>query len=246
MMELVRVQNYEEMCDLAAERIIRVVKETESPVLGLATGATPTGVYEKLVSDHRQNGTSYRHVTTFNLDEYVGLGPEDATSYFFYMMEHLFRHIDIPVGQTHIPDGLAKNPEEECVRYEREIEEHGGIDLQILGIGRNGHIGFNEPGTPFSSKTHVVKLTESTREANRPFFDGKDQVPTHAITMGLSTIMKSKKIVLLANGKMKAPVLHRLFTMDEPSPELPASILKQHPNVTIIADEEALSLDDRG
>lgn len=244
-MELVRVQNYEEMCEKAAERILRVVKGMKSPVLGLATGSTPTGVYKNLVADHKQNGTSYKHVTTFNLDEYVGLGPDDSTSYYFYMMEHLFRHIDIPLEQTHIPDGLAKNPEEECVQYERKIEENGGIDLQILGIGRNGHIGFNEPGTPFSAQTHVVELAESTREANSAFFDSKDQVPTHALTMGLSTIMKSKEIVLLVNGKHKAPILHQLLTTNEPSPDLPASILKQHPNVTIIADEEALSHSDR-
>ena len=242
MMQLVRVQNYEEMCEKAANRILQVVKELKSPVLGLATGSTPTGVYKNLVSDHQQNGTSYKHVTTFNLDEYVGLGPDHSTSYYFYMMEHLFRHIDIPVEQTHIPNGLANNPEEECLQYERKIEENGGIDLQILGIGRNGHIGFNEPGTPFSAKTHVVELTESTREANSSFFDSKDQVPTHALTMGLSTIMKSKEIILLVNGKHKAPILHQLLTTNEPTPDLPASILKDHPNVTIIADEEALSL----
>ncbi|MGA8942472.1 MAG: glucosamine-6-phosphate deaminase [Thermoactinomyces sp.] len=239
-MKLIRVKDYDEMCQKAAELLIRTVKEKKAPKLGLATGATPQGIYQKLVTDHWKNGTSYRHVTTFNLDEYVGLGPSDRTSYHYYMHKNLFNHIDIPEQQTHIPNGLADNLEEECSRYERLIKESGGVDLQILGIGVNGHIGFNEPGTPFDTPTHVVRLTESTRKANQSFFSSPDEVPEYAITMGLSTIMKSKEIVLLISGKHKAPVLKKLLS-GEVSTDLPASILYNHPNVTIIADEAACS-----
>ncbi len=239
-MQLICTKDYDEMCQKAVEQVIRTVREKESPTLGLATGVTPIGVYQKLVADHWQNRTSYRHVVTFNLDEYVGLGPNDETSYHYFMWENFFDHVDIPEQQTHIPHGKADDLEEECKQYERLIEEAGGIDLQILGIGVNGHIGFNEPGTPFDAPTHVVKLSESTRKANQSFFDSLDRVPEYAITMGLSTIMKSKKILLLISGKHKASILQQLLS-GEVTEDLPATILIKHPHVTIIADEDACS-----
>jgi glucosamine-6-phosphate deaminase len=158
------------------------------------------------------------------------------------MIEHFFDHVDIPIEQTHIPNGLATDIEEECHRYEELIDQLGGIDLQLLGIGQNGHIGFNEPGTPFESITHLVKLADSTRQANARFFDQPDEVPTHAITMGIATIMKSRKILLLASGEKKAPILSQLFLKEEVDRKIPASILKTHPNVIVIADQDALSL----
>jgi glucosamine-6-phosphate deaminase len=239
-MQLVKVQDYEELCQIAAERIIEKVKTARTLKLGLATGGTPKGVYRKLVEDHRKNGTSYRHVITFNLDEYVGLSPEHPSSYRYYMNENLFNHIDILKENTYIPNGMAADLEAECRRYEALIEAEGGIDIQILGIGLNGHIGFNEPGTPFHSLTHVVQLAETTRKANSRYFRSPDEVPTHAVTMGIATIMKSREILLLVNGQKKAEILRRLFE-EEVTEQLPASVLKTHPNVTVIADEEALS-----
>ncbi len=239
-MQLVKAKDYQELCEIAAGRIIEKVKAANRLKLGLATGGTPRGVYQKLIEDHRKNGTSYRHVITFNLDEYVGLSPDHPGSYRYYMNENLFNHIDILKENTHIPNGMAADLEAECRRYEEQIEAEGGIDIQILGIGLNGHIGFNEPGTSVHSLTHVVRLAESTRGANSRYFRSPQEVPTHAVTMGIATIMKSREILLLVNGAKKAEILHRLFE-EEVTDQLPASILKTHPNTTVIADEEALS-----
>lgn len=239
---VVAVSDYEELSREAARRIIAAVRQYPASVLGLATGSTPEGTYRELVRDHREKGTSYQQVTTFNLDEYVGLAANDPHSYHAYMEQHLFCHLDIPRGQTHLPDGTAEEPEVECRRYEEMIREAGGIDLQVLGIGVNGHIGFNEPGTPFSSETQVVQLAESTRQANQIHFEDPEQVPTHAITMGMATILRSRGILLLASGAKKAPVIQRLLTEAEITPDLPASILRSHEDVTLIADQEALSL----
>ncbi|MFV9510858.1 glucosamine-6-phosphate deaminase [Tepidibacillus sp. LV47] len=240
-MKLIETKDYKEMSEKAAEIIIAQVKKKPNSVLGLATGETVLGTYAALVYDHRQHRTSYQYIQTVNLDEYIGLGPNHPNSYRYYMNEHLFSHIDIPLSQTHIPNGLAADVEEECKRYEELIEKLGGIDLQVLGIGRNGHIGFNEPGTPFDSITHIVELAESTREANSRFYSSLEEVPTHAITMGITTIMKSKQIILLASGEKKAHILSQLFER-EVTLNIPASILKTHPNVVVIADKEALSL----
>jgi glucosamine-6-phosphate deaminase len=240
-MKLIEAKDYQDMSQKAAGIIIEQVKQKPNSVLGLATGGTVIGTYATLVDDHRVNGTSYRQIRTVNLDEYVGLAPEHPNSYHYYMNEHFFVHVDIPKEHTHIPNGLAKDIEEECKRYEQLIEDLGGIDLQLLGIGQNGHIGFNEPGTSFESKTHLVKLAESTRRANARFFDRPEEVPTHAITMGIATIMKSRKILLLASGEKKAPILSQLFSRGV-DPKIPASILKTHPCVFVIADQEALSL----
>lgn len=239
-MEIIEARNYDEMSQKAAQLILSKVKQSPSLVLGLATGGTPVGTYQDLVKDYQEHQTSYRHVHTVNLDEYVGIDKDNPTSYHTYMKEQLFDHIDIPIDQTHLPNAMATDLQAECKHYEELIEHLGGIDLQLLGIGVNGHIGFNEPGTSFASTTNVVELTASTREKNACYFDNPFDVPTHAVTMGISTIMKSKQIVLLVSGKQKAHILYKLLS--EPTNEhVPASILKQHDNVMIIADREALT-----
>lgn len=239
-LKIIEVKDYQEMSQAAAEYIIKKINQSPNLTLGLATGGTPKGVYEHLIEDHKQNGTSYAHVTSFNLDEYIGLSKEDHNSYYQYMYENLFKHININPSSTNIPSGVNSDLQAECDEYERKIQQHGGIDLQLLGIGSNGHIGFNEPGTSFQSKTHVVDLAPSTREANARYFDNLEEVPTQAITMGINTIVKSKEILLLVSGKAKQDAIVKLFNVDV-SENFPASILKEHQNTTVIVDEEALS-----
>ncbi|WP_409254251.1 glucosamine-6-phosphate deaminase [Bacillus sp. SCS-153A] len=239
-MKLIEVKDYQEMSRRAAEFIIDKVRASTAINLGLATGGTPVGTYEYLIQDHKENRTSYKNVTTFNLDEYVGLSGEHPNSYLYYMREKLFNHINIPRSQTHIPKGNAEDIERECLYYEQEIAIHGGIDLQVLGIGSNGHIGFNEPGTSFDSKTHIVELTPSTRDANARYFDKPEDVPSKAITMGIASILKSREILLLVSGEKKRKALTQLLE-GEVNERFPASILKIHPCVTIIADEAAIS-----
>ncbi|MCH1627274.1 glucosamine-6-phosphate deaminase [Fredinandcohnia quinoae] len=240
-MKLIMAKDYQEMSNKAADVIINQVKEKPNTVLGLATGGTVIGMYEALIQDHQKNNTSYKEVHSVNLDEYVGLEYTNQQSYHYYMNDQLFSHIDIQADNVIIPNGLAENIDAACQEYEKAIAELGGVDLQILGIGQNGHIAFNEPGTSFDSITHKVELTESTRNANMRYFDSIDEVPTHAMTMGISTILKSKQILLLASGKSKAEAIYN-FINGEVHESNPASALKNHPNVTIIADEEALSL----
>ena len=237
-MELIVVKDHEQLCQQASQRIIQQVKQKKDSVLGLATGGTPEGVYRLLAEDHQRNWTSYRKVRTVNLDEYVGLPHHHPNSYRYYMNSKLFQYLDIPIAQTHLPDGMSIDLELECRHYEYLIRRLGGIDLQLLGIGLNGHIGFNEPGTPFTSETHVVELTPSTREANQRFFSSLEEVPRQAITMGIATIMRSREILLLVSGEHKAEILYRLFT-EEVSEQLPASVLKRHPQVTVLADRMA-------
>ncbi len=227
------------MSQKAAAYIIDKVRVKPNLKLGLATGGTPIGTYQNLIKDHQEHGTSYQQVVTFNLDEYIGISSDHENSYRFYMNDHLFNHIDIPIGQTFIPNGNADNIEAECVRYEQLIQHYGGIDLQILGIGSNGHIGFNEPGTSFHSKTHVIDLAPSTIKANARFFSSLAEVPTKAITMGISTIMNSKEILLLVSGENKKEAMKKLST-GEISESFPASVLRNHSNVTIMVDQAAL------
>lgn len=227
------------MSKKAAEIIIEKVRQTSDVVLGLATGGTPIGMYHQLVSDHLEAGTSYLNVTTFNLDEYIGLSGEHHNSYRAFMNNHLFAQIDIHDRNIHIPNGVSKDIQKECIEYEELIQKHGGIDLQILGIGQNGHIGFNEPGTSFESMTHVVELDPSTRKANARFFKNSEEVPTEAITMGIATIMRSKEILLLISGEHKRTAFKRLIN-GEMEEQFPASVLKKHAHVTIIADEAAI------
>ncbi|ALC88551.1 glucosamine-6-phosphate deaminase [Bacillus sp. FJAT-18017] len=239
-MRIIQANNYEDMSQLAADYIIGKVIAQPKIKLGLATGGTPLGVYQKITADHKKNGTSYQQVTTFNLDEYVGLSGQNPNSYRYYMNDNLFNHIDLQETNTFIPRGDAEDAEKECEAYEKLLAKHQGIDLQLLGIGANGHIGFNEPGTSFNSKTHVVQLAPSTRKANARFFNSSEEVPTKAITMGIATIMKSKEILLLVSGEQKSEALKRLLTgsVDE---SFPASVLKHHPHVTIIADKAAIA-----
>lgn len=233
------VKNIEELSFVAARKMIEKVRNQPTTVLGLATGSTPLGTYQKLVQDYHENKTSYKHVTTFNLDEYVGLDGNDRNSYRHYMKENLFDHININDHHTFLPNGLAIDLQGECQRYEKKIVASGGIDLQILGLGVNGHIGFNEPGTPFASRTHVVSLAESTRQANSRYFKTLEDVPTKAITMGIETIMSAREVLLLVSGKKKAKVLREVIegTVNE---DVPATALKNHPNITIIADEASV------
>ena len=235
-MRIIEVETYEELSEVGAQIIIQKVRKEPNSVLGLATGSTPIGLYEKLVHDYEQNGTSYQHVTTFNLDEYVGLDEGHEQSYRTYMNDHLFDQIDIDKQQTHIPKGDAPDLVAEAHYYEERIQHADGIDLQILGIGRNGHIGFNEPGTPFSSRTHIVDLTPSTREANQKFFGNLDLVPTKAISMGIATIMASKEILLLISGPAKAEA-YQLLIHGKMEEQFPASILQLHPRVTVVVEK---------
>ncbi|NLK44200.1 MAG: glucosamine-6-phosphate deaminase [Tissierellia bacterium] len=232
-------KNYEEMSKIAAKIFIGAIKEKPNIVLGLATGSTPIGLYKELIRAHKEEGLDFSRVTSFNLDEYVGLSPEHPSSYGYYMKEELFDHVNILRGNTHIPDGKAENVEEYCKVYDEMIEKAGGIDIQLLGVGENGHIAFNEPDESLSLGTTIVKLTENTIEVNSRFFESIEEVPKTAISMGIGGILKAKKIVLLANGEKKAPVIKELLNTDRVSTKFPVSFLLLHPDVTIIVDEEA-------
>jgi glucosamine-6-phosphate deaminase len=239
-MKLVKVRSHAEMSEYATQCILNKVKSNLKVSLGLATGGTPVRTYEMLIEDYRRNYTSYQNVYTYNLDEYAGIAPNHPNSYRFFMFKHLFNHINIPKKNIHIPNGLSDDLVQEAKNYEKIIDHIGGLDLQLLGIGENGHIGFNEPGTPFDRETYVETLTESTRMANSRYFESIDQVPKKAITMGIATILKSKEILLLASGDSKAEAIYQMFTGD-PSVDCPASVLKSHPNVIVVADEKAVS-----
>jgi len=237
-MKLILVKDYQEMSKQAAEYVIEKLLQNPSMKLGLATGGTPIGTYKFLIEDHKRNGTSYQNVKSFNLDEYVGLSATNENSYHYYMNDVFFNHIDIKKKNIHIPSGDVADIQKECEDYEKVLARHGGIDLQILGIGNNGHIGFNEPGTSFDSKTHIVKLAPSTIRANSRYFESMEEVPTRAVTMGISTIMQSKEILLLVSGESKSKALLKLWE-NEVDEYFPASVLKKHPAVTVIADEAA-------
>lgn len=236
--KLIQVADFEELSSTAAAIVEQQVLSDSHSVLGLATGSTPIGLYEKMMEGCRQRGVSYRNVQTINLDEYRGLAGSHPNSYRSFMKEHLFTGIDIPLANTHIPNGCAVQVEAECWRYEALIDRIGPPHLQILGMGTNGHIGFNEPGTSEYSITHCVALTDSTRENNARFFASPEEVPTHAITMGIASILKSRKILLLASGAKKAPAVKR-FMEQRITDRFPASFLWKHPDVTLIVDEEA-------
>lgn len=239
-MEIIKTKDYDAMSEKACLKVVDTIRELDHPVLGLATGSTPEGLYKCLIKAYQDKQVHFDKVTTFNLDEYIGLSPEDENSYHYYMNEKLFKKIGLPAEQANVPKGNTGDAEEACQDYEALIRGAGHIDLQILGLGVNGHIAFNEPHTPFNSRTQVVDLTPSTRDANARFFDSMVDVPTQAITMGIESIMESKEIILLASGEKKAEAVARMIHGDV-SETFPASVLQRHPNVTIIADEEALS-----
>ena len=223
----------EALTEHAAQILLSTIRADPRVVLGLPTGRTPIGMYQRVVGECERTYHCFRDVTTFNLDEYVGVPREHAGSYYTYMRRHLFDHVDIEPGNAHLPDGMAPDRDTECRRYEKEIRDAGGLAVTFLGLGRNGHIGFNEPGTPFDSRTRVVELHDSTRRANAEFFpDG--QVPTHAITMGIETILESGRIVLLAAGAGKQEAIARLRS-GEVTEDFPASALWRHHDVTVLA-----------
>ncbi len=229
--------NYEQASS-EAFRIMRAVVEKENPVLGLATGSSPIGLYKKMIADHNSRGTSYKDCITFNLDEYIGLPRNHDQSYYTFMHENLFDHLDIPEKNIHIPAGDADDEEEECVRYEQLLKQYT-LDIQVLGIGSDGHIGFNEPGSSFDSVTHITALAEQTIKDNARFFEGKtDRVPAKAITMGLASIMRARKILLIAVGANKADAIYNMIK-GPLSTDCPASILQNHEDVTVILDKEA-------
>ncbi|HLR42813.1 MAG TPA: glucosamine-6-phosphate deaminase [Pseudogracilibacillus sp.] len=237
-MNIIKVENNEALSEKAADMIEDTLNTKENPVLGLATGSTPERLYEILQKRCQDGKVSFKHATTFNLDEYIGLAGDDPNSYRQFMNEKLFNGIDIQKENTHIPNGVAEDPNKEAIDYEKELADAGKIDLQILGIGLNGHIGFNEPGSDVKSRTQVVDLAKSTIEANARFFDSMDEVPTEAITMGIGTIMEASKIILLVQGEKKAEILSKVLHGDVTS-DVPASFLQMHKDVTIITDIDA-------
>ena len=240
-MRIIEAQDYKDMSRKAANIIsAQMILKPES-VIGLATGSTPIGVYDQLTEWYKKGDLDFSKIHTVNLDEYKGIDAENKQSYHYFMNQHLFSRVNIELQNTFVPDGMNENQDEECQRYEKLIAGLGGVDLQLLGLGHNGHIGFNEPGTPAEITTHVVDLQESTIKANARFFESEADVPRKAISMGLASIMKSKNIVLMAYGKEKAEAIKGMVE-GEVTTELPASILQNHANVTVIADEAAVSL----
>jgi glucosamine-6-phosphate deaminase len=231
--------DYREMSKEAAGIVADAIRAKPNLVLGLATGSTPLGMYKELIRIHKEEGLDFSQVVTFNLDEFCGVSPNDKQSYHYYMYENLFSHININPQNIHIPDGNVEEAEEFCRIYDKMIEEHGPIDLQVLGIGRNGHIGFNEPADKLAVDTHVTPLAEETRRVISNFFDKWENVPKKAITMGLGAIMKAKKILLLANGKKKVDIMRKFIKDRHVTTKLPASFLHLHPNVTVVMDKEA-------
>ncbi|WP_027089494.1 glucosamine-6-phosphate deaminase [Thomasclavelia saccharogumia] len=240
-MKLIICENYEEASAEAAKVMLEIIKNKPNANLGLATGSTPVKMYELMVEDHEKNGTSYKDIKSYNLDEYYGLEHTHPQSYYYFMQKHLFSKVDIKPENVHVPKGSG-DIQASCDEYNKLLAENV-IDIQLLGIGSNGHIGFNEPGTSFDAVTHVVDLKQSTIEDNaRLFFDGKiEDVPKQAISMGISNIMKAKSVLLLACGKGKADAVKKMIE-GPVTEELPASILQQHQDVTVILDKEAASL----
>ncbi|AJA46441.1 glucosamine-6-phosphate deaminase [Clostridium pasteurianum DSM 525 = ATCC 6013] len=240
-MELYVFDNYDEISRYAAKMVSDFINENSNCVLGLATGSTPLGMYKKLIEYNRDRIVNFSEVKTFNLDEYRGLSGEHPQSYRYFMNKNFFDHVNIDKNNTFIPNGTCEDVAKECRDYEEKINELGGIDLQILGVGSNGHIGFNEPSSELYAYTHLADLTEDTIKANSRFFKNIEEVPSKAITMGVGQIMKSKRIILLASGVNKAKVIGRIFN-GKISTENPSSILQLHPSVAVIADKKAASL----
>ena len=237
-MRIIICENYEELSKRGAEFFVSQVMLKPDSILGLATGSTPVGLYQNLIKWNKAGRIDFSEVTSFNLDEYYPIAPDNNQSYRYFMNENLFDHINIDKSRTYVPNGLAADPDAECEKFEELIDEKGGIDLQLLGIGRNGHIGFNEPDGELNAKTHITELTESTIEANSRFFDDISNVPKKALTMGMGTVLKSKKILMLISGKEKHEVLSQLLS-DDVTTSNPATLLKVHPDVVVICDKAA-------
>ena len=239
-MEVIVKKNYEEMSKVAATLFAAEIMENPKTILGMATGSTPVGLYKELVKMYEAGDLDFSQVTTFNLDEYIGLAPEHDQSYHYFMNDNLFNHINIDKANTNVPNGMEPDAEKECARYEELIKSYGGADLQLLGLGHNGHIGFNEPAEQFDKVTHCVDLQPSTIEANKRFFASADDVPKQAYTMGIGTIMNAKKIVVVVSGEDKAEIVKKAF-FGPVTPNVPASILQFHPDVTVVCDAAAYS-----
>ncbi len=239
-MKIYKAKDYKDMSRKAANIISAQVIMKPNCVLGLATGSTPIGTYDQLVEWYNKGDLDFSEVTTVNLDEYKGLPRTNDQSYYYFMHQHLFDRVNIDPERTNVPNGMEPDAEKECGRYEELIRSLGGVDLQLLGLGHNGHIGFNEPGEAFEKETHCVDLTESTIEANKRFLASADDVPKQAYSMGIKTIMQAKKILIVVNGENKADIVERAF-FGPVTPEVPASILQLHNDVTLVGDEAALA-----
>ena len=241
-LNIIKVKTPEEMGKAAADEFEAVIHAKPACVIGLATGSTPLPLYRELIAREQAGLIDFSRVRSANLDEYKGLAPDHPQSYRRFMQENLFDHISIKPENTIVPDGLAADIPAMCEAYERKIEDWGGVDIQLLGIGHDGHIGFNEPGEAFELETHCVDLTQETIEANKRFFDGNvDLVPKQAYTMGIKTIMQARKVLMVVNGTGKAEIVKKAF-FGPVTPEVPASILQMHPDFILVGDEEALSL----
>ena len=239
-MKIYKAKDYADMSRKAANILSAQVIMKPDCVLGLATGSTPIGVYNQLVEWYHKGDIDFAQVRTVNLDEYRGLSPDNVHSYAYFMRKYLFDRVNISLSNTNIPDGLAENGELECSRYDKVIQKLGGVDMQLLGLGHDGHIGFNEPEEAFEKSTHVAVLKPETRQANQRFFGEGEEVPTQAITMGIKSIMQARKILLIVSGEDKAAILAR--ALEGPvTPKIPASILQLHNDVTVVADTAALS-----
>lgn len=236
-MKIIKLKDYEEVSAKASELVIKQIKKKPKSVLGLATGSTPIRLYEKLIEAYERKEISFKDVISYNLDEYIGIDRTHPQSYYQYMHQHLFSKVDMNEEHIHIPNNDIKNVEENAKLYNQALK-NTSIDMQILGIGSNGHIGFNEPGTPLGNETFIVELDEQTRKDNMRFFSSLDEVPKYAITMGIKNIMRSKHIILMASGKEKADAVYQMVH-GEVTENLPASVLQLHPNVVIIVDELA-------
>jgi len=238
-MKIIQANDYADMSRKAANIISAQVILFPQSVLGLATGSTPVGVYRQLVEWYRKGDLDFSKVHTVNLDEYCGISPDQEQSYRNYMDKNLFKDVNIPRENTHLPDSLAADLDIECARYDQLISDLGGIDLQLLGIGHNGHIGFNEPGQAYGKMTHRIRLNPLTIEANARFFTDASQVPQYALTMGIKAIMQAKKLLMVVNGEDKAEILYQALN-GPVTPSVPASIIQLHPDVTLVADKAAL------
>ncbi len=239
-MRIIVAENYEGMSRQAANILSSVVAMKPDCVLGLATGSTPIGTYQELIKRYNDGDLDFSKVKTVNLDEYVGLEPTHDQSYRYFMQTQLFDHVNIDVANTNVPGGMAQDVEAECRRYDEIITSMGGIDIQVLGMGHNGHIGFNEPAEDFPKGTHEVDLAESTIEANARFFENRDMVPRKAVTMGIGSIMQARKILVVVSGEGKADIVEKAFR-GPVTPKVPASILQLHPDVILVGDKAALS-----
>lgn len=239
-MKIYKAKDYNDMSRKAANLISAQIIMKPDCVLGLATGSSPIGTYKQLIEWYNKGDLDFAQVTSVNLDEYRGLPRDNDQSYYYFMQENLFNHVNIDPAHTFVPDGTIADAEEACRSYNEIIRSVGGIDLQLLGLGRNGHIGFNEPDEAFEKETHCVNLTQSTIDANARFFATRDEVPTQAYTMGIKTIMSAKKILVVVSGEDKADAVQKAF-FGPITPHVPGSVLQLHPDVTLVADEAALS-----